>query len=88
MQVATHQVLSAAIAACGDLGEQPGGVGAALVPSLAQVGLERLQDAGPVPGFIAGQQFLDGLGAGEAADRAARQVESSTDLLDCGAIGQ
>ena len=46
LQVAPHRSLAALVALRGDLGVQQGGVGAALVPALLQVGGEMVLTAG------------------------------------------
>jgi hypothetical protein len=41
--------------ACGDLGDQDGGVGASGVPAFVEIGLELIQQTGAVSGSVAGQ---------------------------------
>src|SRR6516162_7660367 len=48
-------------AAGADLFVQGGGAGGALVPPLAQVGLERVQDAGPAGGLTSSSSMLAAL---------------------------
>jgi hypothetical protein len=57
---------------------QRGGAGAAVVPPLAEVGLVRVQDAGPASGLD--QQFLEAVGAGELPGGVAAQSQAAGDL--------
>lgn len=65
-----------------------GGVGAAGVPPLAQVGLVLIQDAGPSAGSVADQQLVRTGGAGEPADRVAGQAELGGDSTAAGVVGE
>lgn len=81
-QVLTDEGRATAVAACGDLAEQDGRVGASGVETVVQIRLERLQQAGPAPGSVTGQQFLHGVGAGEPSRRAPCQAQLAADCCD------
>jgi hypothetical protein len=65
-QELADQRIAAGIPAATDVPPEPGGVGAAGVPPLAQVRLIGFQNAGPLAGAVVDQEFL---GVGGAANR-------------------
>jgi hypothetical protein len=65
-----------------------GGVGAAGVPPLAQVGGVPVQDAALPPGAVVHQQFLGAGSPREAADCAPGQAQLPRDLRLAAAFGQ
>ena len=75
-QVTRQGVVAAGVALFGDLSVQHGGVAHIGDEPIVQVGLERIQHAGPHP---AGQQRIDAAGAEVAAHRLVVQIQSAGD---------
>lgn len=85
-QVVADDAGAAPVALSAELLEQAGGAPRALVPALVQVGLERVEDAGPSLAGL-GQQLLHAAGAGEAPHRLFGQVQLAHDPFDALALG-
>jgi hypothetical protein len=84
-QVALDGQDAAFPAAGPDLLVQRGGAGAAVVPPLVEVGLERVQDGRPAGGLD--QQLVDAGRLGELQDGVAGQSQAAGDLADRAAPG-
>jgi hypothetical protein len=75
------------VAAFAELGEELGGVRDALGPSLMQVGLVRVEDAGAARP-LTDQQLLSGRGVGKTSDRSTTQAQLACDRPQTHALVQ
>jgi hypothetical protein len=75
------------VAAAAELGPELGGVGAAGVPPLAQVGGVLVEDAGLPSGAVVDEEFLGAGGPGETPDRTAGQARAAAQIARFGSVG-